>query len=65
MLLDPFILLLLMAIMHSLKAIVVLYVFAQSFDVFVCDFIDVLKVYEGQLYSMFGDIDTSYSKDDL
>jgi hypothetical protein len=65
LLLDPYILLGLTAIQPLLEAINALCVFAQQSDVFICDFVGALKVCEGQLYTMYVDRGTCFSKDDF
>jgi hypothetical protein len=43
------------AVMPLLKAVHSLIKFAQLKDVFVCDFIAVVKIYEGDVYRLFLD----------
>ncbi len=37
--------------------------FAQLRDVFLCDFIIVIKIYEGDVYQMYCDIHSSFQSD--
>jgi hypothetical protein len=65
LLLDPYVLLGLVAIQPMLESIDALYVWAQKSDAFICDFIAALEVCEGQLYTFYVDHTTSYGRDDF
>jgi hypothetical protein len=55
LLLDPYVLLGLVAIQPMLESIDALCVLAQKSDVFIYDFITTLEVCEGQLYTFYVD----------
>jgi hypothetical protein len=63
--LDPHVLLGLVAIQPMLESIDCLYVWVQKNDVFICDIVAALEVCEGQLYSFYVDHTTSYRRDDF
>lgn len=61
MLCDPYTLLGMAAIWPMLEAVNVLMEYAQSREVFVCDFIAAIVVLEGQLYAFYEDPKTAFS----
>jgi len=63
--LDPYTLLGMVALMPLLETIDLLVMFAQKWDVFICDFIAALKIAEGQLYTLYIDRTTYYSIDEF
>jgi len=66
LMLDPYTLLGMTAIMPLLEALDILVTFAQKRDVYVCDFVAALKIAEGQLYTLFNiDKATSYATDEF
>jgi hypothetical protein len=65
LMLDPHLLLGLVAIQPMLESIDCLYIWSQKNDVFICDFVAALEVCEGQLYSFYVDHTTFYGRDDF
>jgi len=65
LLLDPYTLLGMMALLPLLDAVDNLVTFAQKRDVYVCDFLAALKTCQGQLYSMYEDSSTSFATDEF
>jgi hypothetical protein len=65
LLLDPYTLLGMCALLPLLEAIDTLVMFAQKRDVYVCDFIAAVKVCQASLYRMYEDRGTSFSTDEF
>jgi len=61
--LDPFTLLGMCALLPLLEAIDTLVNFVQKRDVYICDFVAAVKVYQGSLYRMYEDKATAFSGD--
>lgn len=65
LLLDPYTMLGMCALLPLLEAIDTLVNFAQKRDVYICDFVAAVKVCQGSLYRMYEDKATSYSSDEF
>jgi len=52
LMLDPYTLLGMVALMPLLETVDLLVMFAQKWNVYVCDFVAALKIAEGQLYTL-------------
>jgi len=65
LLLDPYTLLGMCALLPLLEAIDTLVVFAQKRDVYVGDFVAAVKVCQASLYRMYEDRGTSFSSDEF
>jgi len=66
LLLDSYPLLGMYALLPLFQAINTLVNFAQkSLDVYICDFVEAVKVCQGFLYRMYKDNSTCYSTDEL
>ena len=65
LLLDPFTMLGMCALLPLLEAIDTLVNFAQKRDVYICDFMATIKVCQADLYRMYEDSGTAYSSDEF
>lgn len=65
MLLDPYTMLGMCALLPLLEAIDTLVNFAQRRDVYICDFVAAVKVCQGSLYRMYEDKATAFSSDEF
>jgi len=65
LLLNPYTLLGMTALLPLLEAIDTLVLFAQKRDVYVCDFVAAVKVCQASLYRMYEDRGTSFSTDEF
>lgn len=65
LLLDPYTMLGMCALLPLLEAIDTLVVFAQKRDVYICDFVAAVKVCQASLYRMYEDRATAYSSDEF
>jgi hypothetical protein len=63
LLIDPFCLLDMCALLPLLEAVDTLHVFAQKKNGFVIDFVAALKVMEGHLFLLYVDKGTNFSSD--
>jgi hypothetical protein len=55
LLVDPFCMLGMCCIIRLLESIDSLVQFAQQQDVFICDLVDAIKIYQRQLYTLYND----------
>jgi hypothetical protein len=62
---DPYALMGMLAILPLLEAIDALVCFAQSRNVFICDFIAALERCRGQLFTLYGNESTKFKRDDF
>jgi hypothetical protein len=62
---DPYALMGMLAILPLLEAIDALVCFAQSRNVFICDFIAALERCPGQLFTLYGNESTKFKRDDF
>jgi hypothetical protein len=62
---DPYALMGMFAILPLLEAIDALVCFAQSRNVFICDFIAALERCRGQLFTLYGNESTKFKRDDF
>jgi len=63
--LDQYVLLGMTTLMPFLETLDLLVIFAQKRDVYICNFIAALKIAEGQLFTLYIDRSTAYSRDEF
>jgi hypothetical protein len=61
--LDPYLLMEMMALLPLLEAIDTIVYWAQKSDIFICDFIAALEKYKLQLFTAYKNEDTKYKRD--
>ena len=65
LLLDPYILLGMLALIPMLQSVDTLIQWAQKKDAFVCDFVGALQTCQSNLFTMYLNADTSFRKDEF